>query len=440
MLIYNQAKQQCNEVNKLKFMNEEKEKIIMLKRANISWNARQLGKEIEKDNVVFDNAVQRGLVWDDERKSLLVHSMATGYPIPPMYAAKEDEKFSMLDGKQRSNCIYDFLNDKFALKNVPPVTLDDGEEIDINGKLFSELDEDLRDTISNYPLTVYYFDGITEDEIAELFFRINNGRALSSVELSRTRAVSLKTIQEIGQHELFHTSLTEKAFEKYTHEDLVIKSYIMLFSDEKCLDTKVVRPIMETAVFTADEIEIMNKVYDRILDAYKLIIADDSKENAKNNKKYAKRLITRTHMLSILPIVKRSIDEEVSIEKFAAWAKSFFSGSKHATKHSEYNVRCASGSGHLDSVKVRLKVVKKDYEDFMKNYKEEEVVEVTEIADGDETAIVTEPTETTESTDVVADIDATNVTDETVVTETEETKVETETETVTVEETTEEEK
>lgn len=73
----------------------------MLKKANISWNARQLSKMIEKGSITFDSAVQRGFVWDDERKSLLIHSMLEGYPIPPMYAAKDTETkiLSMLDGK-----------------------------------------------------------------------------------------------------------------------------------------------------------------------------------------------------------------------------------------------------------------------------------------------------------------------------------------------------
>ena len=338
----------------------------MLKKANISWNARQLTKMIGKGSIVFDAAIQRNLVWDNERKSLLIHSMLSGYPIPPMYATKDDGVYSMLDGKQRSNAIADYLSGKFTLTGIPEVTLEDGTEIDINGKYFSGLNEELQDALNSYSFTIYYFEDITEDEVSEMFYRLNFGKPLSSVELSRARAKDLKTIQNIGKHELFTTSLTAKAFEKYTHEDLVIKSYIMLTSDNPCLDTKVVRPIMETTEFIKDDIDLMNAVYDRIFNAYKLIIADDSPETGKISKRIAKRLLTRTHMLSIMPMVKKSIEDNVSDEIFTNWVKNFFCGTKSVTKYNDYNTRCTSGSGHAENVKVRLKIIEKDYKNFMK--------------------------------------------------------------------------
>lgn len=368
----------------------------MLKKANISWNARQLSKMINKGTITFDNAVQRGLVWDDKRKSLLIHSMLEGYPIPAMYAAKDTEtkNYSMLDGKQRSNAINDFLSGRFTLVDVPEVTLEDGTEVDVNGKFFSGLDEEMQDILSNYSLTIYYFEDITDEQIAELFYRLNNGKALSQIEHSRSVARSLKTIQEIGKHELFTTALTEKAFERYTHEDLVVKSYIMLNYSNPSLDTKFVRPVMEDAEFTENDIELLNAVYDRILNTYKAIIEDDSAETGKISKRIAKRLLTRTHMLSILPIVKRSLDENVSDEVFTLWVKNFFCGTRSVTKYEEYNSRATSGSGHAENIKVRLKVIKKDYEKFMKQYEKENVKEVESVDDKE----VTELTEIVEET------------------------------------------
>ena len=370
----------------------------MLKKANISWNARQLSKMIDKGSITFDAAIQRNLVWDDHRKSLLIHSMLTGYPIPPMYAAKDEGKYSMLDGKQRSNAIRDFLKGKFTLTGIPEVTLEDGTEVDINGMYFSGLDEEMQDALSNYSLTIYYFEDITEDEVSEMFYRLNFGKPLSAIELSRSKAKDLKTIQEIGKHELFTTSLTEKAFERYTHEDLVIKSYIMLTSDAPCLDTKAVRPIMETTVFTEDDVKLLNAVYDRILNTYKAIISDTSEETGKLSKRIAKRLITRTHMLSILPIVKRSLDENVSDEMFTNWVKNFFCGTKSVTKYNEYNTRYTAGSGHAENIKVRMDIIRKDYEKFMRQYEKKKEENMEEV-DVTETEIDTQ-TEVTEITEI----------------------------------------
>ena len=64
----------------------------MLKRMNINWNARQLVKMCMNGSITFDNAIQRGYVWDLKRKSLLIESMIIGYPIPAFYARRDENK------------------------------------------------------------------------------------------------------------------------------------------------------------------------------------------------------------------------------------------------------------------------------------------------------------------------------------------------------------
>ena len=50
-----------------------------MQRFNINWTAKALTNQMEKGKVNYDNAVQRNLVWDVEKKSLLIHSMIYGY-------------------------------------------------------------------------------------------------------------------------------------------------------------------------------------------------------------------------------------------------------------------------------------------------------------------------------------------------------------------------
>ena len=70
----------------------------------------------ERGKVNYDNAVQRNLMWDVEKKSLLIHSMIYGHAIPAMYFTRaENGIYDSLDGKQRSNAISEFLRDEFAL-------------------------------------------------------------------------------------------------------------------------------------------------------------------------------------------------------------------------------------------------------------------------------------------------------------------------------------
>lgn len=71
----------------------------MLKKVNIQWSGKQLFKKVMSGDVLFDCTVQRGYVWDTSRKSLLIHSMIEGYPVPAVFfARREDGKFDALDG------------------------------------------------------------------------------------------------------------------------------------------------------------------------------------------------------------------------------------------------------------------------------------------------------------------------------------------------------
>lgn len=412
----------------------------------INWSSKQLQTMFNKETIRFDSYVQRNKCWDNKMKSLLVRTILNGFPrVPEIYATRDSGSkiYQCLDGQQRLTTIIDFMNDDIILDEIDPVVDDNGTVYELSGKKFSELDDVLKDIILSYIWRVAYYDDLSDDEIAELFYLINNSKPLSPIEHVRCLTHSLKAIQLLGGHELFTTSLTEKAFEKYTHEDLVIKSYIMLTSNMPCLDNKHVRGVMEVAEFTEDDIYNLTAVFDRILNTYKTLISDEPDEKiAKKNKRIAKRLITRTHMLSVIPIVKRSLDENVSSDVFTAWVKNFFSGSKSVTKYEEYNTRCTSGSSSIGAIKVRLDVVKKDYEEFMKDVKIEpkknedenvEVVNVEEVAD--------EETDTESGTDTESETN--NETDNTetesndVETGSEDVVTETETETTESKDTTE---
>lgn len=336
----------------------------MLKKANLDWNARQLCKMVKKGEIKFDNAVQRGLVWDVQRKSLLIHSMLMGYPIPPFYAAKGGECFDMLDGKQRINAVVDFMEGKFELAGIPEVESEneDGsmDLVDINTLHFEELEEALRDELSAYAFTVYYFDGITDDEISEMFFRLNNGKPLSAIELTRVKAKSLEAVKEIGKHKLFKSALTEKAFERYANEDIVIKSYAVLHEKEPSLETKFIRPYMAEVDITEEDHVQLLEIYDRILAVHGMT----------EDKKVARRLLTRTHMVSIVPVVWQSIEDGISDKQFMEWFATFFAGKKSASISSVYNDCAGSGSARKDAVRKRLDEIAKHYDAFFPGQRE----------------------------------------------------------------------
>lgn len=347
----------------------------MIRKANIQWSGKQLTKSIEKGTIRFDNAVQRAFVWDQDRKSLLIHSMIEGYPIPAFYAAKDDNGYSMLDGKQRSEAISSFINNKYFLTNVPEVITEiieeneqgeeetREEEIDINGSLFENLPAEIQDRIKDYSLTVYYFDGINDEEINEMFFRLNNGKPLTAIELTRVKAKSLESIKEIAEHQIFTSTLTEKAINKYTNEDIVIKSWAVLYSECPDLESKSIRPMIEQADITEEQTENLKTVYDKVLDVYTALTATEDKQDAK----VAKRLVTRTHLISLVPIISKLIkNDNWDLQQFTNWVRHFFAGIKRsATISEDYNATARSGSGKAENVKKRLEIIDQDFRQYV---------------------------------------------------------------------------
>lgn len=341
----------------------------MVKRANINWNAKQLYKMVHKRTITFDNVVQRGFVWKTDRSSLLIHSMLTGWiPVPPFYMVRGEQKdYDAIDGQQRCLSVHNYFDGQFPLTGIPEVEMekDDGTtvNIDVNGMYYNDLPEELRDTLDSYSLTIYYFENITDDQIAEMFFRLNNGKPLSAIELTRVKAKSMAIIKELGQHELFQSALTKKALERYTNEDIVIKTYAMLHEKEPSLETKVIRPLMESVELTENDVKQMSKIYSRILAIHKGI-SENGENTPKENAKIAKRIITRTHMISIVPIINQSIEEDRSVDDMVKLFSKFYEGKKSASISETYNNYAGSGSAKKEAVRKRLDELRKSYTEF----------------------------------------------------------------------------
>lgn len=325
----------------------------MLNKANMQWTSKKIKNEIEKGNLNFDCVVQRNLVWDNNRKSLLMHSMIEGYPIPPFYLAKRaDGRFDALDGQQRSNAIKDFLTEAFVLTdNTPPITDENGYVVEIAGKKFSELPEWAQDNIKDYSLTIYYYEGITDEEIAELFYRINNGKPLTSVELTRVKAKSLEKFQEIAHHQLIAESITEVGKKRYNDENVAMQAWTLCFTDMRDFTTKEFRPFVETAEVAEDHVKILNRSMDLVHNVINGLNAEKKEE-----KRLIRKLRTRTHLVSAIYLAKKALEMDMPEQQFKIIVCKFFDDVKASTNR-DYNMSVGSGSAKPERVKLRVQVL-----------------------------------------------------------------------------------
>ena len=294
----------------------------MLNKANMNWTTKQISKMVENGKLVFDNVIQRSYVWEKSRKSGLIHSIIEGYPVPPFYARRVDGKiYDFLDGKQRINAIVSFLADSYELAGIDEVEMENGELIDINGKKFSELPEELQDRIKDYGLTIYYYDDISEEETRTLFKKLNNGKPLSSKEKNIANCVDIATISDIGKHEIFTKILNEKGIEARKHLPIIMKLYMILTQDiiNVSFESKTFNEIVSTAYLTNAERETIISVLDKAEAVYAIV--------EKKCKKAAIKMRNETHFVSLAPFFKLAIEDGVSDELMADLIAENFGGS-----------------------------------------------------------------------------------------------------------------
>jgi hypothetical protein len=124
---------------------------------------------------------QRPPVWSTAQKQLLVDTILRDYDVPKLYWRKtgaKPDKYDVVDGQQRLRAIWEFFAGEFKLPR-------DAEAIEgeaVKGCAYEELPDDLRMRFDVYPLDIVVLEDTDEDEVREMFLRLQNGTTLKAQE------------------------------------------------------------------------------------------------------------------------------------------------------------------------------------------------------------------------------------------------------------------
>lgn len=324
----------------------------MIEKSYMNWTAKVLVRHIDRNDINFDYAMQRGHVWDNDRKSLLIHSMIEGYPIPAFYMSKtESGVYDALDGKQRSDAIYKFINNEFSItESVPPVSDEHDELVDITGLTFENMPEWMQDRIKDYSLTIYYFENLQMEQVNEIFYRLNNGKALSAIELTRVKTKALDVFQEIAAHPMIDACCTENGKAKFQNEMMAMQIYSILYNESPDFRTKAFRPeMMETTVTNEQKSEVF-AILDVLYDAHKGF------DEGEDTQKIARKMRYRTHLVSLAyftKVYKETHDTFDAID-FMRHIKHFFSTTnRNVSIDSAYNAASRAALAKPESIEAR---------------------------------------------------------------------------------------
>ncbi len=159
----------------------------------------QLVENRDRGRMFPNPEYQRGEVWTPGQQKKLIDSIFRGYQLPIFYLHNIRETFSdggivdrleIIDGQQRVNALYRFVKGDFRLYEVDdsdakfPTFLLDTEKYPCpwGGKDFHGIPEELQTKLLNTQLSVALITNATDNEIRDLFVRLQSGFPLNPQE------------------------------------------------------------------------------------------------------------------------------------------------------------------------------------------------------------------------------------------------------------------
>lgn len=148
-----------------------------------SWKIEKLLSQ--KDQINLNPAWQRGPAWKAPRQVLLIDSILRGMDIPKVYLRAQQAAapfaYDAVDGQQRLRAIWEFHAGDLALDYPDALPAINGHPV--AGLHYDDLHQDLQNRFKNFVVSIVDIESATQDEIANLFSRLQMGVSLNPAEL-----------------------------------------------------------------------------------------------------------------------------------------------------------------------------------------------------------------------------------------------------------------
>lgn len=318
-----------------------------MQKSNLPQGVKSLMGWVEKGCLTFDNPVQRaGSQWTLLQKSLLIHSMLANYPVPAVYLlkSKDEEKgtiYDCLDAKQRLTSVFDFIHGEYALSSATPEVEVEGTVYDLANCKFNDLSEECKDAITGYRFSIYCLEDASDEEVEEVFRRLNFSTPLSVVQQSRSVMGTdlARWTKEMCQSDFLQhsVSLTLAQLRREADLEVLLQAMLLLDSRHEGYDDW-------KAISTAEVTKYCQYIRGEYNDDKKLMIMEIIEylgEAFEEKHKFLKK----SNIPMVIVLAKLALENDISPEDFREFIDDF------SEDTSEEYISC-TGSGNIKKAKT----------------------------------------------------------------------------------------
>lgn len=213
---------------------------------------------------------RRSNLWGKWKKAHLIDSIINGFDIPKFYVAdfnvspsgelrEKSSVYAVIDGKQRFEALFSYMNDEMALNDVATYIAD--PSVSIANLKFSELRKRyprIAERLEDFVPVVMSVGTDTRGLVEQLFVRLNSGVSINGAERRNAMPGPVPAIvRDITVHKFFGERVrfsTDRMQEFNLAAKLLMFEYGNGFSDTKAgnLDQFVLRAAKSVAPFVAE--------------------------------------------------------------------------------------------------------------------------------------------------------------------------------------------
>lgn len=189
-----------------------------------------IGKFLVTKNSINEKPTyqRESAVWSPEKQELFLDSILNNFDIPKLYLhdlrgidARYD--YAIIDGKQRLHTIWSFLDDQVALADDFKLSDPKAKNPPKPGAKFSDLGTEWKELFKATLLDVVLVQNAEQEDIEELFSRLNNGEPLNAAEKRNALGGDMcELIREAAKDEFFAKKL-RFGNNRYQHYELAAK-------------------------------------------------------------------------------------------------------------------------------------------------------------------------------------------------------------------------